>query len=333
VENISTSYMNKFIYLLIGLLFVACAGQKSEPLQMVEAFPVEKSLFAEKVKVNEVFSLSKMMCKGNYLFASDVRSNENLIHQYSLPDFKCVYKGGSKGQAEDEFQIFPIFCNTPADKVYIWGYTMFSVKSFTLDNAGQLSFERKYDLPMSGDTYNDVHVVRDSILVMKEVTQLAIKKINLNNQQMIGEIKFKKDEHNEPFFCENAGYMVANDSLIVYAYHYKKQIDIYDMDDMKLKKRLVGDEIAPHIVLYDSENTVYRNYGIYAGKDYFYVWCPGKWGVKNGCSIEVFDYSGGSIAKYELDVMLTTFTIDEQNRAIYGYNDEVFEDGFLKFSL
>ena len=56
--------MNKFIYLLIGLLFVACAGQKSEPLQMVEAFPVEKSLFAEKVKVNEVFSLSKMMCRG-----------------------------------------------------------------------------------------------------------------------------------------------------------------------------------------------------------------------------------------------------------------------------
>ena len=98
--------MNKFIYLLIGLLFVACAGQKSEPLQMVEAFPVEKSLFAEKVKVNEVFSLSKMMCKGNYLFASDVRSNENLIHQYSLPDFKCVYKGVPKGKRKTNSRFF-----------------------------------------------------------------------------------------------------------------------------------------------------------------------------------------------------------------------------------
>lgn len=202
----------------------------------VESFPVEKSLFAERVKVNEVFSLSKMMYKGDYLFVSDARSNENLIHQYSLPDFKCVYEGGSKGQAEDEFQIFPVFCNTPADKVYIWGYTMFSIRSFTLDNAGQLTFERKYDLPISGDMYNDIHVVRDSILVMNEVSQLAIKKINLNNQQIIGEIKFKKDEHNESFFCENSGYMAANDSLIVYAYRYKKQIDIYDMGDMKLKK-------------------------------------------------------------------------------------------------
>lgn len=325
--------MNKNVYLLISLLFVACTEPKSEPQQMVEAFPVEKSLFAEKVKVNEVFSLSKMLCKGNYLFVSDVRSNENLIHQYSLPDFKCVYKGGSKGQAEDEFQIFPIFCNTPADKVYIWGYTRFSIKSFALDNANRLSLERTYDLPMSGDMYNDMHVVRDSILVINEVTQLAIKKINLNNQQVIGEIRFKKDEHNEPFFCESAGYMAANDSLIVYAYRYKKQVDIYNIDDMKLKKRLIGDEIAPHIVLYDPESTVSRNYGLFAGKEFFYVRCPGKWETKKGCSVEVFDYSGHSIAKYELDAMLATLTIDEQNRVIYGYSGEVFEDGFLKYSF
>ncbi len=326
--------MNRIVYLLPALLFMACGmGQKSDPSQMVETFPVEKSLFAGKVTVDEVFSLSKMMCKGNYLFVSDVRSNENLVYQYLLPGFKCVYKGGSKGQAEDEFQIFPVFCNTPANKVYIWGYTMFSIRSFTLDNVGQLSFERKYDLPMSGDIYNDMHIVRDSILVINEVNQLAIKKISLNNQQVIREIKFKKDEHNEPFFCEDTGYMAANDSLIVYAYRYKKQVDIYNIDDMKLKKRLIGDEIAPHIVLYDPESTVYRNYGIFAGKDYFYVWCPSKWGAKKECSIEVYDYSGLPIAKYELDAMLTTFTVDERNRAIYGYSGEVFEDGFLKYTF
>ena len=105
------------------------------------------------------------------------------------------------------------------------------------------------------------------------------------------------------------------------------------MGDMKLKKKLVGDEIAPHIVLYDPESTVYRNYGIFAGKDYFYVWCPGKWGVKNGCSIEVYDYSGGSIAKYELDAMLTTFTVDERNGVIYGYAGRVFEDGFMRYTF
>ena len=90
--------VNRIVYLLPALLFMACGtGQKSDPSQMVETFPVEKSLFAGKVTVDEVFSLSKMMCKGNYLFVSDVRSNENLVYQYLLPSFKCVYKGGSKG--------------------------------------------------------------------------------------------------------------------------------------------------------------------------------------------------------------------------------------------
>ena len=46
-----------------------------------------------------------------------------------------------------------------------------------------------------------------------------------------------------------------------------------------------------------------------------------------------FDYSGHSIAKYTLDVMPNPFDVDEENRIIYGYNSEFFEDGFLKFTF
>lgn len=323
--------MSKIIYLLIVLFFVGCAEQASEPIQDMEPFPIEESLFAEKVKVDEVFSLSKMMYKENYIFVTDVRANENMIYQYSLPDFKCVYKGGTKGQSEDEFQVFPIFCHTLTDKVYIWGYTRFSMKSFGLDKLGQLTFEKEYELPISGDVYNNMHVIRDSILVIQEMSQLALKTINLNNQQDIGVKKMKKDEHGESFFSENAGYMVANDSLIIYAYFFKNHIDFYSVDDMKLKKRLVGDNVAPYIVLHDLERTVYRHWGLLAGKKYFYVRCPSRWGAKEGCGIEVFDYSGHSIAKYELDFMVTSFVVDEENEIIYGYNSDVYEDGFLKY--
>lgn len=49
----------------------------------------------------------------------------------------------------------------------------------------------------------------------------------------------------------------------------------------------------------------------------------------------MYDYSGGSIAKYELDATLTTFTVDEQSRTIYGYSGEVFEGVFfnIPFSM
>ena len=54
---------------------------------------------------------------------------------------------------------------------------------------------------------------------------------------------------------------------------------------------------------------------------------------KKECIIEVFDYSGHSIAKYILDIMPGAFDVDEENRIIYGYNSEFFEDGFLKFTF
>lgn len=323
--------MNNIIYLLVCLLFFSCSNPKRESQQEMTSFPIEKSLQAEKIEVNEVFNPSGLMWKRNSLFVSDVLSNDTMIYQYSLPYFNCIYKGGSKGQAEDEFQSIPIFCRTTTDKVYIWGFTPFSIKSFTMDNFDLSSFSKKYELPISTDTYNDMHIVRDSILIMEEVTQLAIKKINLNNQQVIGEISFEKDDHGESFFCENAGNMIANDSLIIYAYMFKNQIDFYDMDDMKLKKRLIGDNIAPKIVLYDVENTIYRQFEILAGKNYFYVRCPVRKNSNKECEIKVFDYSGNSIARYELDAMLHAYAVDEQNKVIYGYNRDAFEGIFLKY--
>lgn len=52
-----------------------------------------------------------------------------------------------------------------------------------------------------------------------------------------------------------------------------------------------------------------------------------------GCFIEVYDYSGRSIAQYELTEMLYAFDVDEDNSTIYGYNSDIFEDGFLKYTL
>ena len=38
--------------------------------------------------------------------------------------------------------------------------------------------------------------------------------------------------------------MAANDSAIVYVYLYKNQIDLYDLETLELKKRIVGGSIS-----------------------------------------------------------------------------------------
>jgi hypothetical protein len=291
-------------------------------------FPIEKSLHAEKVWIGEVIFPGYIMLKKQSLFVT-AESNDTMLYQYALPEFKCIYKGGVKGQAEDEFQDYPAFCHTTSDKIFICGYTRFTIKSFTMNDDYRLSFEKEYKLPVSGDEHNDMYVVGDSILIYKP-DEMVIKKVNLNTQQEMGQIFFKPDDYQEITFYSNRGYMAVNDSMIVYAYVYKKQIDFYNVDDMKLCKRLVDDDVIPHIVVGDFKNSFYCCHGLVAGKNYFYVKCPGNGGNMH---IEVYDYSGHSVAKYELDIALQEFEVDEQNRIIYGYNTDLFEDYFLRYSF
>lgn len=73
-------------------------------------------------------------------------------------------------------------------------------------------------------------------------------------------------------------------------------------------------------------SSVQYHYGLLAGQDCFYVKCLVKESGRE--YIEVYDYSGHSMTKYELDNMLGAFAVDERNRVIYGYNSEVREDVF-----
>lgn len=57
----------------------------------------------------------------------------------------------------------------------------------------------------------------------------------------MGELKIGSKNRVNSYLSDGDGVMAANDSVIIVAYHYKKQIDIYDVSTLKLKKRLIGD--------------------------------------------------------------------------------------------
>lgn len=313
-------------YALFILIFISC----SHPCQQkMEPFPVHKKLYAEKIRMDDVLFPGWMMLKKQSLLLVDVK-NDTMLYQYSLPDFKCLYKGGVRGYSEGEFQVAPRFCRTLSDKVYIWGYTPFSIRTFTMGDADSLICDITYKLPVSDDVANERHIVRDSLLIYNAApSELAIKKINLNSRMQEGQIRFEPDNHRESFFYRNRGYVAANDSVIIYAYIYKKQIDFYNVDDLKLRKRIIGDDVTPHIVIGDWKNSVFYHQGLVACKNCFYVKCQG---AEKDISLEVYDYSGHSIAKYTFDIPPQGFDVDEQNRIIYAYNSD-FEDYFLKYSF
>ena len=109
---------------------MACTEQKLQ--QDMEPFPEEKLLYAERIRVDEIINPEQMVLKKQSILVTDSRNHDAMLYQYSLPEFKCVYKGGVKGQAEDEFQVYPRIWRTLTDKVLGWiTRTVFPLKKNT----------------------------------------------------------------------------------------------------------------------------------------------------------------------------------------------------------
>ena len=151
--------------------------------------------------------------------------------------------------------------------------------------------------------------------------------MNLKSREELGRIILETEEHGEPFFYKNRGIMAANDSLIVYAYTYKKQIDFYRISDMQCCRQLIKSGAPISVTVGDWQHNINYYVNIVAGRRYLYLLCQGEYDEKY---LEVFDYSGHSIAKYKFDVVPELFDVDEQNGILYGYNGNL-EDYLLKF--
>lgn len=315
------------ILLLTSFLLASCTSGNLKEMKM-ETFPIEKKLIAERIPLKEVLSPGYLLAKKDYLFVTGERE-DTMLYQYSIPTLSHVQRFGTKGQGGDDFQLFPMFAKSHSADIYIWGYTPLTIKRFSINEYGELIFKNKYTL-LAYESFNGMHIIKDSLLIYSAIpNEFAIKKVDLNTGKVVDKRSFQTEDHQESFFYSNRGYVAANDSFIVYPYVYKKQIDIYRVDDLSLSISLIGEYKPKKIVVGDFENN--RNYylDVVAGKNYFYALCKGE---TTGASLEVFDYEGHSVARYNFDIVPYLFEVDEDRGYLYGYNNEL-EDYLLRYNL
>lgn len=315
--------------LLLVWMFTAC----SEPRTNVTVFPEHKKLFADKVPINEVFSPDFVTKSGNYFIISSSVSDSTLFF-YEMPSLTFKKATGKRGSGPNEIQTFPMFCHTLDDEyLYIRGYSPFSLKKIEFENDGHLSFVDEYELD-GDDEYNFMNIIKDSLFIYYNSNQLAITKYDLKNKVELDKIEMKKDDHGESYYYSNRGFISANDSFVVYPYLYKKQIDIYTVNDFKLVKRIGDGKRYPKVSVGDNGNITYHYFNVYAGKKYFYALYVGHKEDDHffDRSLEVYDYEGNPIAEYTFDIIPFYFVVDEENGYIYATNAN-YEDYLLRYKL
>lgn len=297
-------------------------------------FSKEKVLRAEETPLKEIISPDFMIKEGKFLIISS-RLTDIQIHTYSLPSLEYLGGTGNKGRGPGEIQVFPMFCRSEDDQLlYVWGYKPTTIQKWFIDQNGRFIDKGEIDLGRY-DIYNDMQVISDSIFIYYLTDNLKIIKYDMKNRVFLDEIVFDKDSENRTFNQSNRGIISVNDSYLVYAYMFKKQINIYDLKTFKLKTIIKGEKKELITELADPHNIVYKYLNVVAGKDQFYVLYSGrKYGDSpNSKILEVYNYKGNPVIKYSFDKSPSSlFVVDEENSYIYSYNEN-YPDVFLKYKI
>ena len=307
------------------LLLGACTSIKEE--MAFPDFGEEEELTGDTLACREIIALDFLLLKGKSLFVASTRS-DTVLWKYALPDMTLQCRWGIRGQGKDEFSLFPMFCRNFTDTLFVWGYTPVTIKGFIADE-GRMKSAREFKLRQY-ESFNQMHILHDSLLIYSTIpSEFAIKKINLNTGNQSGQIDIEQDDHQETFFYTNKGIMSANEDYIVYAYCYKKQIDIYRVSDMKLCRRLVDRDVRPEIRIGNLQDTKFRYVNVLAGRKYIYALYKE---TNEEYWMEVIDYKGEKMRKYRFDIPPLLFDVDEESGVLYGFNEDL-ESYFLRYNL
>ena len=325
--------MRKLLWVLSLAVPLFSCGDRDTAVTAKRAFPQEKRIQAVKCPVGDVMDPSYMIQKGDYLLVRSGQPKKQLF-VFTVPDLRFVCATGNQGRGPEEFSTFPTLVESRTDTFYVFGYAHRHLKSLAVDSAARVHLTECYEIPLH-EVFNHMHLIDDSVLLYETVMlpQYAVYKYDLKNRKSIDELKIERETpESELTFDTSRGYMAANDSVMIYVYLYKNQIDIYDVKDFRLKRRIVG--------VYKPQKPAFRNkelyyLGVIPGDKYFYALFKGERtekGENRRNTIEVYDYDGNPVALYRFDIPPLYFYPDEKNNCIYATHPSCM-DTLLRYDL
>ena len=322
--------MKSLFPLFLSLFFISsCKNETKKEI----SFSDIQSVVGEKIAIHERIYPDFFHIKSDYLIVSSSKT-DTMLYVYSLPQLEFISSAGRKGRGPNEIPLFPMFCNSESEtSLYIWGYTPSSLKKISFDEAGKFIYESDIRLNFY-DAFNNMYLEDDLSLIYYSPTELVIKKYSVKDRKITDEIIFKSDKTLGSYNPE-IGVADIGPSHIVYAFGFKKQINIYDKRNFELLTVLTDNESYDPPAPSEPQGIVRQYYNIIAGDKRFYALSPSKRKDEDSegkTLMEVFDYKGNPVGKYEFDTFLNPCIIDEKRGYVYGYSS-VYPDSFLKYKL
>lgn len=290
-------------------------------------------LVVKEIYLNEIFDVSDLAIVKNKIIFQSI-SSDTIIHIYQTPDFQLLNSFGHKGEGPMEFSNPHLYKST-SSQFLIGGFNRGkNAYGYDLKN-NNINKQNLYNIFNTGEPMNNVYSY-NKYLIYNNIFQLNICKYNFDNNSTEVLYSFPKDDHPESFFYSNKGTLVANDSIMVYAYFYKDKIDFIDFDG-NLKKSILGEKQKPHININNFKSNTNTFINAFASKSYIFLLYRGlnyEDFMKNPYKdkLLIYDNHGNYINEYRFDISPILFVFDEVNNILYGYNG-LYKECILSYDI
>ena len=307
-------------FLLIGVcLFANC---KQKDVIIIASFPIERFIEYSVYEPYDIIDPVQIAVSNNYLFLMGIKSDP-IFQQYEIQNLEYIQSFGKRGRGPGEFaSAYQMYVTRDQEKLYLYNYARKTFSAYLILEHGDLLPEQ--DLIVDKNMlYNQFHIIKDSLLIYNLVPEVGVVKIDLLSNEHSTKIEFTKNKQyrGEDFFHPDNGVLSVTNQYIVFAYIYRKQIDIYNIDDLSLKARLLAKGHRETMTTSEQSKRYYCN--VYATENFIYA-CyidPDSDDKQNKYFVEVFDFNGTPVKRYNTDIFLYgLLAVSPDDSAMYSYN-------------
>ncbi len=328
-------------FIISLLVFSSCRNTEPEPFATVQALPVDDTLSANIVSLEdqtEWFSPLRILnVNDEYLIISEYNDND-FLHVFKLPDLAFLYTWGKQGKGPDEFSRTPVYFNTSKDVLIPYEGISRRLRFYepgdsTLvksQSALQLSYENQMD-PL-----NRIRRINDSLYFADygsstedtDHEHIALRPGEREPLFTFGEYPDTELEGYDrygTYIKDNTAKPDGSKFAAFYTHH--NMFKIYDSEGQLLRVIQVDDPIFSdeteniddrflfRITASASDKYIYL-LGINGGNES--IWETPDPSVQT--SLEIWDWEGQPVYRAMFDRLVQNITVSEKHGKIYGFS-------------
>lgn len=343
---------------VMALVAVACSsGEKAVDM----TFDSVEKLTCDSIAVNEILKPSDWFALESSRAVVHSPRSEKLFYVYSLPEWNFLYSYGAKGEGPDDYRgSYVSLCDVNKDEFPVTSFASGGLRERTL-RAGESSIEvvgeRKWEKNFTTEYMYREFTVNDSVYGLIDMTGWDENGVDVENLRhfiytnstetgkhidsllLAEKMDYEADARGTTISGDiyNRAYIVYKHGKMYVFYGHARRIDICDISpDGKITlEKTIGETYTWEDVqaMDFKKEKGYKILSVDGGKRYKYIYvmtCDyqdmGSWQKVLNTYVEVWDYDGNKVKKYDMGRNFNRVMVDEVNEYFYfhhtGYDFE-----------